>query len=203
MEIYSSRKNLVQVAKLYYIAGMSQEEIASIMSVSRSKVSRMLSLAKELNVVQFHISDYPSLQSELECKLAGHFGLAPVIVVPSASTVQKTKQRVGATAAKLLSYYIEDDLSIGLVWGSTADCMVDAFESPPEHEGIRIWFSTGLYIFVWGILIYPFLLLCAWVGALLCPHRHVLGAGDYVGLVVSFLLISGIAVLIYGMILFC
>ena len=81
--------------------------------------------------------------------------------------------------------------------------MVDAFESPPEHEGIRIWFSTGLYILVWGILIYPLLLLCAWVGALLCPHRHVLAAGDYVGLTVSFLLISGIAVLIYGMILFC
>jgi len=134
MEVYSSRKNLVQVAKLYYIAGMSQEEIASVMSISRSKVSRMLSLAKELNVVQFHISEYPSLQSELECKLAGHFGLAPVIVVPSASSVEKTKKRVGATAAKLLSYYIEDDMSIGIVWGSTIDCMVDAFEGDPDLE---------------------------------------------------------------------
>ena len=103
---------------------------------------------------------------------------------------------------RLLLWQLVGSLLYGLILFCVCR-MVDAFESPPEHEGIRIWFSTGLYIFVWGILIYPFLLLCAWVGALLCPHRHVLGAGDYVGLVVSFLLISGIAVLIYGMILFC
>jgi len=138
MEIYSSRKNLVQVAKLYYVAGMSQEEIASIMSISRSKVSRMLSLAKELKVVQITVSEYPSLQNELECKLAGHFGLAPVIVVPSAPTVQQSKKRVGETAAKLLSYYIEDNMSIGIVWGSTADCMVDAFEWDPNFEATNI-----------------------------------------------------------------
>ena len=103
---------------------------------------------------------------------------------------------------RLLLWQLVGSLLYGLILFCVCR-MVDAFESPPEHEGIRIWFSTGLYIFVWGILIYPFLLLCAWVGALLCPHRHVLAAGDYVGLVVSFLLISGIAVLIYGMILFC
>ena len=103
---------------------------------------------------------------------------------------------------RLLLWQLVGSLLYGLILFCVCR-MVDAFESPPEHEGIRIWFSTGLYIFVWGILLYPFLLLCAWVGALLCPHRHVLAAGDYVGLTVSFLLISGIAVLIYGMILFC
>ena len=102
---------------------------------------------------------------------------------------------------RLLLWQLVGSLLYGLILFCVCR-MVDAFESPPEHEGIRIWFSTGLYIFVWGILIYPFLLLCAWVGALLCPHRHVLAAGDYVGLVVSFLFIAVTAFLIGGFILY-
>lgn len=101
---------------------------------------------------------------------------------------------------RLLLWQLVGSLLYGLILFCVCR-MVDAFESPPEHEGLRIWFPTGLFIFVWGILIYPVLLLFAWVGALLCPQRHGLRAGDYVGLVVSFLFITITAFVIGGFIM--
>lgn len=102
---------------------------------------------------------------------------------------------------RLLLWQLVGSLLYGLILFCVCR-MVDAFESPPEHEGLRIWFPTGLFIFVWGILIYPVLLLFAWVGALLCPQRHGLRAGDYVGLVVSFLFIA-ITVFVIGGFIMC
>jgi len=147
MELYSSRKNLVQVSKLYYMAGMSQEEIAHTMGISRSKVSRMLTLAREMKVVQFNVCEYPDLRAELEHKLSAHFGLKTVRVVPSASTIAESKHNVGKAAAALLRSRLRDHMRIGLEWGSTCDALVESYtENPPVQDVEIIQITGGMHI---------------------------------------------------------
>ncbi len=143
MNQFSSRKYLVQVAKLYYVANMSQEEIATTMGISRSKVSRMLTLAKEMNVVRFQICEYPDLCTELAHKISTHFNLKMVEVVPSASTAQESKKNVGKAAAQYLLKNLKNNMRIGLEWGSTMEAMADAYTGNPDILGLEVAQLTG------------------------------------------------------------
>ena len=41
------RKNMIKIAKLYYYGHMTQEQIAQMMGMSRSKVTRLLMEAEQ------------------------------------------------------------------------------------------------------------------------------------------------------------
>ena len=59
-ETGSSQKQwntLATVANLYYNSGLTQNQIADMMYTSRSKISRMLSEARELGIVEIRINE--------------------------------------------------------------------------------------------------------------------------------------------------
>ncbi len=143
MTQFSSRKYLVQVAKLYYVANMSQEEIATTMGISRSKVSRMLTLARDMRVVRFEICEYPDLGTELEEKIKNHFNLSMVQVVPSAPAPDDSKKNVGQAAAKYLLKNLKCNMRVGIEWGSTMEAMIDAYPGNPDMQGLEVVQITG------------------------------------------------------------
>jgi len=55
MQNHVCRNDMISIAKLYYNGGKSQDEIAKLMNLSRPKVSRMLTLAKQRRIVEFRI----------------------------------------------------------------------------------------------------------------------------------------------------
>ena len=122
-----NRAGLIKVAKLYYLADLSQEEIAEIMGISRSKVSRMLTLARAMKIVEFKVTDSPMLTEEMEHKLKEHFGLGYVRIVPSAGTPEQTKRQLGRVASDYLNRILEDGQRIGVSWGTTVDAVIGQF----------------------------------------------------------------------------
>jgi DNA-binding transcriptional regulator LsrR (DeoR family) len=70
--------DLAHAARLYFIDGMSQKEVADEMQTTRSNVSRMLTAAKERGVVQIRIMI--GRDHELERELMDRFGLAEALV---------------------------------------------------------------------------------------------------------------------------
>ena len=72
---------IAEIARMYYVEGMSQLEIAELLFFSKAKVSRALKIAREQNIVEFHIN-YPLKQSTLlEVELKRKFGLVDAVVV--------------------------------------------------------------------------------------------------------------------------
>ena len=68
-----TRQRLAQAAFLYYVEGLSQEQVARQLGVSRSNVSRILTSAREQKVVRFEI-DYPTVRNHsLESAVQDHF----------------------------------------------------------------------------------------------------------------------------------
>ena len=51
--------DLARAARLYFIEGLSQKEVADKMQTTRSNVSRMLTAARERGVVQIRIWTRP------------------------------------------------------------------------------------------------------------------------------------------------
>lgn len=128
MEERMTRKDLIKVAKLYYLGDLSQSQIAELMGVSRPKVSRMLSLARAQGIIEFKIKDMPMMMEEISEKIRAHFGLNKVIVVPSAISPDQTKNNVGKEASNYLNSILRNDLQIGLSWGTTLQSMIRMFE---------------------------------------------------------------------------
>lgn len=73
---------LEKVARMYYVQGLSQQEIATEMNVGRSSVARFLAEARDLDIVIIKIvSPIDDLRNkELEGKLRTQFGLEDCLV---------------------------------------------------------------------------------------------------------------------------
>jgi DNA-binding transcriptional regulator LsrR (DeoR family) len=71
------------VARLYYLDGLGQAEVAKFAKVSQAKVSRLLALAKERGIVRITVADYEPRRRELEEALRVKLGLKSVAVIKS------------------------------------------------------------------------------------------------------------------------
>src|SRR3954464_3251735 len=71
------------VARLYYLDGLGQAEVAKFAKVSQAKVSRLLALAKERGIVRISVADYDPRRRELEAQLQTRLGLASAVVIKS------------------------------------------------------------------------------------------------------------------------
>jgi deoxyribonucleoside regulator len=111
---------LKDVAKYYYIENLTQEQIAHRMGLSRPKISRLLSLAREKGVVKVFISDFEENMEDIEEQLKTIFNLKRIKVVPvppndNALAFQVTCKE----AAKYIAELLEDGDRIGVGWGGT------------------------------------------------------------------------------------
>jgi len=117
------RDLLIAVAKMYYIEGLSQQEIAQKVHVSRPTVSRMLSTALREGIVQIRIDDVSSYGLDLARRLRQRFGVH-AIVVPGSDNPEESKQNVGAAAARYLEANVPSGSLLGIAWGSTLSQVV-------------------------------------------------------------------------------
>ena len=84
---------MVRVCDLYYNQGISQQQIAKDLNLSRPTVSRVLALAKEQGIVKISISNVNAVEHwELERRLEKEFGLREVIIVGENSSEDGMKE---------------------------------------------------------------------------------------------------------------
>src|ERR1700726_1869099 len=89
---------LTEVASLYYEENYTQEQIAKVIGVSRSGVSRLLTRSRELGLVDIHVHHPLRSSAELRDALMRMFGLQDAQVLLSASTDESILSHVGAQA---------------------------------------------------------------------------------------------------------
>ena len=110
---------LVRVAELYYIKKKSQQEIADIMHASRSSISKMLKTCVDQGIVEFKVNSLSSSGIRLQHELKKHFNLKDVVLVSPAETLEETKSSVGSAAADYLESQLQNNLTLGVAWGTT------------------------------------------------------------------------------------
>jgi DNA-binding transcriptional regulator LsrR (DeoR family) len=108
-----------QIAEMYYIKGMSQEEIASKVSMSRANISKLLKTCVDKKIVEFKINYIKSPGYALAETLKEKYGLKKAIIVPSQTHEELSKNNVGQEAAAYLESIITSGMLIGVSWGTT------------------------------------------------------------------------------------
>ncbi|HEU0165210.1 MAG TPA: sugar-binding transcriptional regulator [Thermomicrobiales bacterium] len=125
---------LISVARMYYLDGMGQSEIADIFGVSRSTVSRLLTTARERGIVRISVDEYDPRDHELEQRLTGRFGLRDAIVVRSIEgQAPHVRRAVGYFAAPIVAQRIAAAGSVGVAGGRTLGQLIHFIE-PQSHQ---------------------------------------------------------------------
>ncbi|MCR4269415.1 sugar-binding domain-containing protein, partial [Nitratireductor sp. ZSWI3] len=96
----------VKMAWLYYVEGLTQEKIASLLNVSRMKVMRALAASAEDHTVVTTINADTAEQIALERQLEKRWNLQSAIVVPEPDETQKLERAIGHAVAR----YLEEQL---------------------------------------------------------------------------------------------
>lgn len=109
------------VARLYYLDGLGQSEVAKFAKVSQAKVSRLLALAKERGIVRITVADYEPRRRELEDQLRARLGLTQAIVIKSSEGLEGTDLRraVGHFGAAAIDAMIQPRDTVALAGGRT------------------------------------------------------------------------------------
>jgi len=120
---------LYLAARMYYLEDKTQNQVAEELGVSRPKVSRLLSQAREEGIVQITVVDPFTDMSLLAEALKRELGLECAIVAPGVGQgVQQSRRRVGAAAARYLVESLSVGAKIGIGWGRTLYEMASALE---------------------------------------------------------------------------
>src|SRR6188508_1968349 len=99
----ADRHLLVQVSRLYYELGETQNEVADRLGVTRPQVSRLLKRARAEGVVEIRIIDTTSADSPAGDALRDSYGLDAVHLAPSVNGPEDLARRiVGRLAAQVL-----------------------------------------------------------------------------------------------------
>ncbi|GGD85047.1 sugar-binding transcriptional regulator [Microbacterium murale] len=116
----------VRVAELYYDEAKTQDEIGALLKISRWKVGRLLTHAREKGIVRIEIVHPRARKLALEREIAERFGLADAVVVPMPDDESTTLDRVAQAVADHLTALRPVPRTLGVSWGRTLTAVAEA-----------------------------------------------------------------------------
>ncbi|MBQ3358979.1 MULTISPECIES: sugar-binding transcriptional regulator [Microbacterium] len=117
---------MVRVAELYYDEDKTQDEIGGLLKISRWKVGRLLTQARERGIVRIEIIHPRARRLGLERELVERFGLSDAVVVPAPEGDDGTLERVAQAAADFLTALRPVPRTLGVSWGRTLRAVAEA-----------------------------------------------------------------------------
>ena len=111
-------EQITRAAWHYYNDGLTQNQIADMLGVSRIKVSRLLEKGRQTGLIELRINSPYAGCLTLQKELISAFGLVDSRVVPDASDLAVVP-RIGRAAASFLVQKLEKDDLLAIGWGET------------------------------------------------------------------------------------
>lgn len=124
---------LIEVARAYYLENQTQAEIARSIGISRSMVSRDLTMARDLGIVEIRIHDPRVTRQSVAERLSAHFPhLLDVVIAPVFNdNLDTVRAMIGRVAANYVSSRLQAGQRLVLGCGRTLRALVDALPRQP------------------------------------------------------------------------
>lgn len=111
---------MLLAATMYYLQDETMDGIARRLGVSRSTVSRLIKSARESGLVQITVRTEDGAGEGLSERIRAGFGVrAHVVPVRAGVTDVQRLDQVSIVAARLLADWFDDEMVLGVAWGTT------------------------------------------------------------------------------------
>jgi DNA-binding transcriptional regulator LsrR (DeoR family) len=138
---------LYRIAQAYYLDELTQQQIAQRFGLSRPKISRLLSQARDEKIVNITLVPPSGGMADLEHELEQKYGLAEVAVVSVSDprNLDTVKRELGPAAAECLIRSIRGNKVVGIAWGTSIVATVNAlpFKSWPDVTIVQLLGGLG------------------------------------------------------------
>lgn len=120
---------MVRAAWMYYEERRTQQEIATLLGVSRVKVVRLLQAALRDGIVQITVCSPLTAHLALGRDLRERYGLTEAVVAPEADEGEPLYSALAQAAARALVEHLRPGMRVGLGFGRTV-CYLPRFFRP-------------------------------------------------------------------------
>ncbi len=129
---------LVRAAQLYYEQELTQASISQRLGLSRQKVQRLLSEARQQGIVRINIRPVMGVYAALEQGLEERFGLDEAVVVETTAYEEQAvvTREIGAGAFEYLLRVLRPHDVVVISWGGSLLGMVDALQASGGVAGV-------------------------------------------------------------------
>ena len=135
-------EKITRAAWHYYNDGLTQNQIADMLGVSRIKVSRLLEKGRQTGLIELRINSPYGGCLTLQKELADAFGLSDARVVPAADGLP-VPPRIGRAAASYLMQKLEPNDLLAIGWGEAAATTLRYMAPVIPHSNISLVSLTG------------------------------------------------------------
>ncbi|MBE2275876.1 MAG: MarR family transcriptional regulator [Rhodobacteraceae bacterium] len=127
---------------LYYVGGMTQDQIAAELGISRQRAQRLVSRAMAEGLIHVRLNHRIGACMDLEAQMRDRFGLRRVRVVPGLGPGADAVAGIASAAAAELERFLRmpEPLVIGLGTGRALRGLVEALEpmEAPQHRLVSL-----------------------------------------------------------------
>ena len=116
----------------YYVQGLTQQDVALRMGVTRARIIEWLAAARDAGIVRVRIDAKTAHGAALEAALCRRYALARADVVPAPVATSSVAALVGHAAGALLADTVTDRTTVAVGWGATLHASVRTLGAQPR-----------------------------------------------------------------------
>jgi DNA-binding transcriptional regulator LsrR (DeoR family) len=137
---------MIIAAWMYYDSDLTQAQIAKELSISRTKVIRLLQKARSQGIVEIRLTRSLPIHFEMERQLKSLFHLGLVKVVNTGSSYNETLENIGKAGSDILENLLFSGCRIGFAWSETVSHMANYIIKPGKPIAITINEMAGTFL---------------------------------------------------------
>ncbi|MDR3494512.1 MAG: sugar-binding domain-containing protein [Ancalomicrobiaceae bacterium] len=132
---------MTEIAALYYLQEITQEELALRYATSRSRISRVLRRARELGIVEIQVRANPNLAWQFEDEFRRRFGLSKLLAAVDQPDDDAQRLAVGSLVANYLDQILSDGMTVAVGMGRNVSSITEATLTPRPRTVV---FATAI-----------------------------------------------------------
>ncbi len=136
---------LSRLATLYYIDGLTQEELSRMFSISRASIGRMLRRALQEGIVEIRVRPNNALASDLEKALIERFGIQRALISVDHKDQDKQRAMLAGLVASHLDRVLNDGTVIAVGMGRNVSAVSEHAMSATRRQCTFVSAIGGAY----------------------------------------------------------